>query len=195
MSIQVRVESRIKRLQKGQPFAIQSFYALGTNAAVQKAFSRLVAQGELARVGRGIYCRPKPLQAMPSVKTTTTAEKLARYWVRLHGYKMVPQGVEEAYRLGLQTQAPMRTIYWTNGPSKVFTIGNQKVEVRHVANELIRGGMSAPARLRRGLAVMKSYKLESTSLAVAQSRLNMSRESFQRALGEYQPHRHALSSR
>ncbi|MEN1451117.1 DUF6088 family protein, partial [Pseudomonas aeruginosa] len=59
-SVSVRIAQRVKRLPKGQPFSISRFTGFGTKNAVSKAIARLVKRGELERVYRGIYMRPKP---------------------------------------------------------------------------------------------------------------------------------------
>ena len=55
-------------MQRGTPFTIEKFYSLGSVTAVQKAMSRLTKEGEIVRVAKGIYSRPKPLAALPSIK-------------------------------------------------------------------------------------------------------------------------------
>ena len=115
MSVAIKVSSRVDRMRRGVPFSITGFYSLGSKVAVQKAMSRLVQEGVLERVAKGFYVRPKPLPSMPSIKTTASADQVAKVWAKEHGYKLVTQGQESAYRLGFQTQAPMKKVYWTNG--------------------------------------------------------------------------------
>ena len=140
MSVALKVSNRVERMKRGVPFSITGFYALGNRTSVQKALSRLAQEGVVERVSKGIYVRPKPLPSMPSIKTTASAEQVAKVWAKEHGYKLVSQGQEAAYRLGLQTQAPMRTIFWSNGPSREFRIGNEVVEVRHITEQKLRWG-------------------------------------------------------
>src|SRR5690606_23930529 len=108
MSVAMKVSSRVNRMKRGVPFPITGFYSLGSRTSVQKAMSRLAQQGGVQRVSKGFYVRPAPLPSMPSLKTTTSAEQVARAWAKEHGYKLVSQGQEAAYRLGFQTQAPMK---------------------------------------------------------------------------------------
>lgn len=67
-SVSVQVAQRVKRLPKGQPFSISRFTGFGTNNAVSKAIARLVKRGELERVYRGIYMRPKPGRYVASAR-------------------------------------------------------------------------------------------------------------------------------
>lgn len=155
MSIAAQVEARIARMRKGVPFPIESFFELGTESAVQKAFSRLAKAGEIVRVSKGFYVRPKLIESLPGAKVMPSPEEVAQAWARAHGYKLVAQGFEAAYRLGLQTQAPVRTIYWTNGPSREFKVGHAVVQVKHVAASKLKWPNQPEGLILRSLSVME----------------------------------------
>ncbi|QEY17817.1 hypothetical protein D0C16_18560 [Cellvibrio sp. KY-GH-1] len=174
MSVAQKVLARLNRMQRGVPFPIGSFYELGSETSVQKAFSRLVKEGVVARVSKGFYARPKPLPSLPSIKTTASANEVARAWAKKHGYKLVSQGLESAYRLGFQTQAPMKAVYWSNGPSREFKIGNQIVEVRHIAERKLRWENKPEGALLRGLLVTPPQSVEVSDLKRAVQRLSLS---------------------
>lgn len=187
MSIAIKVSSRVDRMRRGVPFSIAGFYSLGSKAAVQKAMSRLAQEGVLERVAKGFYVRPKPLPSIPSIKTTASAEQVAKVWAKEHGYKLVSQGQESAYRLGFQTQAPMKKVYWTNGPTREFRVGNQVVEVRHVSDQKLRWEKKPEGKLLRGLLVTPPESVEASSLKKATQRLSLSTEETRSVL-------HKLSS-
>lgn len=174
MFITERVRSRIQRMKRGIPFPINGFYSLGTETAVQKAMSRLAKEGVISRVSKGFYVRPKPLKSLPSVSATTSAEQVARAWAKVNGYKLVHQGYEAAYRLGFQTQAPMKSIFWSNGPSRQFKIGNEVVEVRRISEQKLRWPGSPEGALLRSLSVLSPETLEWPELRNAFNRLNLS---------------------
>lgn len=174
MSVSEQVHTRVLRMKRGTPFSIHSFYKLGAQTAVQKAMSRLTQEGVVARVSKGYYVRPKPLAHIPSIKITTSAEKVAEAWAKENNYKLVSQGIEEAYRLGLQTQAPVKTILWTNGPSREFRIGNEVVQVKHVIEKKLKWIGKPEGTLLRGLLVMSPESVELTSIKLAIKRLSLS---------------------
>jgi len=174
MSVAEKVHLRIKRIRKGVPFSASSFYGLGSSTAVQKALSRLVKSGEIERLSKGVYARPKTLASAPSVKVSASAERVARHWAKEHGYKLVRQGQESAYRLGLQTQAPIRTIFWSNGPSRTFQVGRQVVEVRHTGNSRLKWPGRPEGELLRGLLVTPANSVDFSELSKALSRLSLS---------------------
>src|ERR1700741_3102092 len=53
------IRNRINEIGLGEPFTSSQFNALGTRAAVDQTFSRLVKQREIARISRGVFVRPK----------------------------------------------------------------------------------------------------------------------------------------
>lgn len=151
MSIASRVNERLKRMKRGVPFPISRFYALGSHTAVQKVMSRLVQKGIIDRVAKGFYARPKSLPSFPELKISASGIDLAQVWAKAHSYKLASQGFEAAYRLGLQTQAPVRTIFWSNGPARKFQIGYEVVQVRHVSKTKLKWAGTAAGELLRGL--------------------------------------------
>ncbi len=164
-------------MKRGIPFTIRGFYSLGTTTSVQKAMSRLAKEGKIVRVAKGIYSRPKPLTGIPSIKITAKAEDVAKAWARLHHYKIVPQGLEATYRLGMQTQAPVKPIYWTTGPSREFKIGNEVVQVHHTAESKVQWANRPEGTLYRGLLALNSEhtSLSLSLLRTALKRLNLSK--------------------
>ncbi|AUZ85972.1 hypothetical protein CDW43_03425 [Methylophaga nitratireducenticrescens] len=163
-------------MTRGVPFAITGFYSLGSRTSVQKVMSRLAQEGVVERVSKGFYVRPKTLPSMPSIKTTASAEQVAKAWAKEHGYRLVSQGEAAAYRLGFQTQAPMKTVYWSNGPSRQFRIGNQAVEVRHVSRQKLCWGDTAEGILLRALLVTPPESVKLSDLKRAVQRLSLSPE-------------------
>jgi hypothetical protein len=161
-------------MRRGVPFSISQFHELGSSASVQKTLSRLAQEGVVERVAKGMYVRPKPLASTPSIKITASAEQVAKKWAQQHGYTLVRQGVESAYRLGLQTQAPVKTVFWSNGASRTFSIGNEVVEVRHVAESKLRWKSRPEGELLRSFTVTPANSVKLSALKKAISRLKLS---------------------
>ena len=175
MSVSVLVANRVSRMKRGTPFSIEGFYSLGTTTSVQKAMSRLAKEEKIIRVAKGIYSRPKPLKSIPSIKITAKAEDVAKTWARAHRYKIVPQGLEAAYRLGMQTQAPMKSVYWTTGPSGEFKIGNEVVQVHHTAKSKLQWENKPEGTLFRGLLALSPKHTSESSLKNALTRLKLTK--------------------
>ena len=160
-------------MKRGIPFSINRFYALGSVTAVQKTLSRLALKGDISRVDKGIYVRPKSLPRLPSITLKPSATSIAQVWAKRHNHTLVPQGMEAAYRLGFQTQAPVKTIFWTNGPSRRFVVGKEVVEVRHTARSKLRWNGRPEGELLRGLSVIPPSEVTLPTLYNAFKRLGL----------------------
>jgi hypothetical protein len=186
MSVSILVANRVSRMKRGTPFSIEGFYSLGTTASVQKAMSRLAKEEIIIRVAKGIYSRPKPLKSIPSIKITAKAEEVAKTWARTHHYKIVPQGLEAAYRLGMQTQAPMKSVYWTTGPSREFKIGNEVVQVHHTAKSKLQWENKPEGTLFRGLLALSPKHTSESSLKNALTRLQLTESETLKVISKLQ---------
>ncbi|MEI8651070.1 DUF6088 family protein [Paraglaciecola sp. Hal342] len=105
MSVAELVNNKLARMKRGAPFQLRGFILLVV-FLLSKKMSRLVKEGKVVRVAKGIYSRPKPLIISPTMNIVAKAEDVARVWAETNNYKLSYQGMEAAYRLGLQTQAP-----------------------------------------------------------------------------------------
>ena len=117
----------------GTPISAKHLLHMGSRAAVDQALSRLARSGELRRVARGVYVRPKKTrfgQSLPAL------ERFLEGLQQL-GETVVPSVSAEANRLGLTTQVPIRSLWLTSGPSRVLKWGAQEVELRHARRELL----------------------------------------------------------
>lgn len=103
-------------------------------AAVATALSRMARQGELQRVGKGVYYRSRPTSLGMSVPGASgvVAETLT---APLH-----PAGLSAANVLGLTTQNPRRPEYATPAPGPPTAL---KGAVVHTGRPSQRAGLSA----------------------------------------------------
>jgi hypothetical protein len=58
-SIDTQIARRVQRSARGTVFTPDSFAALGSRASIDKALQRIVARGELRRLSRGLYDKPR----------------------------------------------------------------------------------------------------------------------------------------
>lgn len=122
------IRERIEETPAGEPLPVALFQGLGSRAAVDQALSRLVKAGEIERVARGVYMRPRGGRFGPM---PPPAIKVARALAEPSGAAVQVSGAEAASRLGLSTQVPARPVFWTSGPSRRVRMGKQVVELRH----------------------------------------------------------------
>lgn len=131
MATTALIRNHIAGMPPGEPFSSASLLVLGTRAAVDQALSRLVKSGELMRVARGVFARPKVNRFVGVVAPSplSVAEAVAG----ATGAKIGLHGAEALRRLGLSTQVPSQAVFYTSGPSRRLLLGQMPVVLKHVA--------------------------------------------------------------
>lgn len=132
MRVTENIRNTILRIPRGEPFVTSRFLKLGSRAAVDKAISRLVEQGVIERVARGVFVRPKNSRFVGKVMPDVT--RVVEVIAKSHGEKIQVQGAEAARRFKISTQMPTKDIYYTNGPSREIKIGKVKVKLMHTSS-------------------------------------------------------------
>ncbi|MDR1855447.1 MAG: DUF6088 family protein [Azoarcus sp.] len=141
--------SAAQALPEGGLLLPKEFLHLASRAAVDQTFTRLVGEGALLRVGRGLYAAPvvgrfgaRP----PATETVVAAIEAAT------GEAIVANGAAEANALGLSTQVPTREVFITSGRSRTLRLGNRNVELRHGNKVQLLLGQRPAGRAIRALA-------------------------------------------
>lgn len=111
----------------GKSVSIADFLDFGPRAAVDQALSRLVRQGTIRRVGRGLYAWPQ-YSTLLNQPVAPSPNDLARAWARQHGLRIIPSGAYAANLLGISTQVPAKIIYYTNGRTQTVKLGSHSVK-------------------------------------------------------------------
>jgi len=154
-TVRDKIQSHLIQLESGVPILHRQLKGFGSNSATQKALRSLCEEGSLVRVMKGYYVRPKKLTSIPSIAVTCTPKDIAKLWAKEKGYILTSTSFEEAYRLRFQTQMPVKTQFWTDGPNKVFTVGKATVSVKHVAASKLLWHDLPLGRLYRAMQVLK----------------------------------------
>lgn len=125
------IRARIFRIERGRLFTLKRFNSFLASApwSVKRAIGALVKSGDLERVYRGVYMRPKNSPYVGRVRPS--ALKVARFLAKENGHKLQPHGAEAVRQLGLSTQMQIKPIYLTSGPSRVVRVRNSVVQLIH----------------------------------------------------------------
>ena len=132
MSIAAIIREHIMQTRQGEPFTNTRFLKLGSRAAVDKTLSRLVKEGFIQRIVRGVFMRPKKNRFVGNVMPD--AFRVAEVMAKDHGETIQVHGAEAARRFKLSTQVPTTPIFYTSGPTRNLRIGNLSVHQQHVSN-------------------------------------------------------------
>jgi hypothetical protein len=132
MSTTEAIRTHIQRQPKGKPFTSSRFLKLGSRSAVDKALSRLVGEGKIERLARGVFVRPKKSQFIGTVMPEIL--EVIKVIARNHGETIQVHGAEAARRFKLSTQMPTSPVFYTNGPSRSLRVGNMVVKLIHTTS-------------------------------------------------------------
>jgi hypothetical protein len=125
------IKALVEQLSVGEPFTTRVFMPLGPRTAVDQTLSRLVRAGAIARVGRGVFVKPRISAYVGAV--TPEPLKVAQAIASANGETVQVHGAEAARRLELSTQMPTRAVFYTSGASRRLLVKGTSVELRHAA--------------------------------------------------------------
>ncbi|WP_143708739.1 DUF6088 family protein [[Flexibacter] sp. ATCC 35208] len=137
MSLKQKVAQKIKRFPKGYIFFPGDFPGVDY-VALKIILSRLVKDGEIVRLGNGIYLNPK---RDPEIGILYPGmDEVAKAIARRDQVEIKPSGEQTINNVGLSTQVPINTVYITNGTSKTINIGKNKIVFKGKANKKLKYG-------------------------------------------------------
>ncbi len=157
MSTAETIRKHILRIQRGVPFTNSRLLKLGSRASVDKTLCRLINDGIIQRIARGVFVRPKESRFIGNVMPDIS--KVMEVIARDHGETIQIHGAEAARRFKLSTQVPTMPVFNTNGLTREITVGNLTVKLRHVSHrKLLLAGKPA------GLALSALWYLGKSSV-------------------------------
>lgn len=120
-SIDTRIGRRVQRSVRGSVFTPASFTGQGSRGAIDKALQRLVTQGELRRLSRGLYDKPIKDELLGYLWPPVNA--IAKAVAGKDKLRIQPTGVYAANLLGLSEQVPAKVVLLTDGSSRTVRAG------------------------------------------------------------------------
>lgn len=130
--------SMMRRIRgKGPDWAFTpgDFADLGDPRSVGMVLTRLVKDGKIRRVQRGLYEVPHrhPIAGVVGA----SVDGLVKAVARRDALKLLPSGAMAANSLGLSTQVPAVLSYGTVGTSRTVTIGRGSVRLRKRSPKMV----------------------------------------------------------
>lgn len=154
-SIDSRIVAAIRSRGRGAVFVPADFLEFGSREAVDVALHRLVRQGTIRRLARGLYDFPKEHPVLGPL--APSAEDIARALAGRDRTRLQPAGAYAANTLGLTEQVPAKMVFLTDGPAKTVKIGSMTgPRVGLPVREAARLGISMNGRLDDHLGHMGS---------------------------------------
>lgn len=115
----------------------KDFLNLGSSDAVYKALSRLVKQGILRRVGRGLYDFPR-ISKILKRPVPANIDAAVDALKRRDNISIVPDGIVAANQLGLTNAVPARNSYLTDGASREIQVGKRTLQLHHASKNVMK---------------------------------------------------------
>lgn len=128
-SIENKVLNRIYGHGRGWSFSKKDFIDLGSENAVDKSLIRLLEKGKIRRVIRGMYDYPGYSKLLDK-ELPPDIDQVAHALARKYGWNIQISGNTALNILGLSTQVPTKYLYYTDGKSKTYKIGNVILEFK-----------------------------------------------------------------
>lgn len=136
------IKDYIEKIPEGESFSSHALRPFATTETIRQILSRLVKKGQLKRVARGVFIKPKHLPTVGDIPPSASA--VAKTLAELTNEIIAIHGAEAARQLQLTTQVPMRLIFYTNGNTRTLQIANRTVTLKHVnPSQLIAAGTTA----------------------------------------------------
>ena len=108
------------------------FADLGKRSAIDKTLQRLVAAGDLRRIDRGLYDRPR-INNVTGRPTVPDYRAVIRAVTRRDQARALINGMTAANELGLTNAVPARIEVLIDARLKPIKLGNQEIRFRHAA--------------------------------------------------------------
>ncbi len=129
LSIDAKIRTYVRDAESGKVFSPADFIHLGNRAAIDKVLSRLTACGELRRIGRGLYDRPRHHPILGDL--LPSSDEIARALAGKGSLRLQPSGAYAANLLGLTEQVPLKLVFLTDGATRTLQIGKQTIALKH----------------------------------------------------------------
>ena len=122
------ITKRIENMHEGQILFISDFSELnGNEKVVSRALSAEEKKGNIVRLAKGMYLRPKSTRfgiVYPSV------DEMVKAIAHRDKSKVQPCGMTALNMLGLSTQVPTKYTYLTSGSSRKLKLGDRLIELK-----------------------------------------------------------------
>jgi len=135
--LQFRILDRIENNQFGV-FMLTDFLDLASYEAIKKSLQRLEQSGQIRRLCRGIYDKPKFNQKFQMFEAPNI-DNIAKAIAYRYNWRICPSGNFALNLLGLSTQIPAQYIYISDGPYKNYNVMGTDIVFKHVAHREISG--------------------------------------------------------
>ena len=128
------IRDRINRSDIGTVYVAVDFVDISDKTSVNAYLARLVDEGLIRRVLRGVYDKPE-YNVFLEEYVAPSPDKVANAIARNFGWTIVPCGDTALNLLGLSTQVPAAWVYVSDGTYKEYTYDNTTIQFKRTTNK------------------------------------------------------------
>lgn len=134
-SLMARILRRVASKGAGWAFTPHDFADFGDPRSLGMALTRLVRNGKIRRIGRGLYDKPHshPILGQAGAGADAIVDAIARK----KNLRVLPSSAVAANRLGLTTQVPAKLVYHTDGAPAELRLGKLHIVFRRNTGRML----------------------------------------------------------
>ena len=167
-----QIQDRIAAAPDGTVFTRADFVDLSTDAdSVQRILSRLVHNGTLYRVLRGVYAKPEYSNYLREY-VAADPEAVAYAIAHRNRWTIGPNRNAALNRLGLSTQVPVGWFFASNGPTRTYSWDNTTLHFEHENPKNITGMSPITILVIQSLKALGQQRITEQTMQQLRTRLS-----------------------
>ena len=166
-----QIRERILNAPQDTVFVTSDLADIADSNTVKQSMNRLVKEGTLRRVMRGVFDKPRYSELLQEY-IATDPDEVAKALARAHHWTIAPCGDAALNMLGLSTQVPAVWSYVSDGPYKTYMLGKIKIEFKHRTNKEVTGLSPMTILVIQALKTMGKEYVDNKTIRILSKELN-----------------------
>ena len=166
-----KIRERIMQAPDGSVFVNSDFADITDTNTIKQIISRLIKDGTLRRIIRGVFEKPKYSKLLQEYVAADPNE-IANALARCYHWTIAPCGDTALNKLGLSTQVTAVWSYISDGPYKTYEWDKTKIEFKHRTNREITGLSPTTILVIQALKTLGKENTDSKVIRILSHRLN-----------------------
>jgi hypothetical protein len=158
------IRDRINCSDIGTVYVAVDFVDISDKTSVNAYLARLVDEGLIRRVLRGVYDKPEYNDFLEEY-VAPSPDKVANALARNFGWTIVPCGDTALNLLGLSTQVPAAWVYVSDGTYKEYTYDNTTIQFKKTTNKEVSKLSYKTALTVQALKALGKDKIDDTVIS------------------------------
>lgn len=166
-----QIRDRIINAPEGSVFVNSDFADIADNNTIKQSINRLIQEGVLRRVIRGVFEKPK-FSKLLGEYVAADPDAVAKALARCYHWTIAPCGDTALNMLGLSTQVTAVWSYISDGPYKTYEWDKTKIEFKHRTNKEVTGLSPTTILVIQALKTLGKEHVDKKTIRVLSRRLN-----------------------